>query len=100
MAGVIQWLVAAVLFSANFALIFFIWKKRNDLKSRINNLDSSMLDSNLDIEEVIQAPYGSRIVRQAPQNLNPNQMVKLQLADGRVISLPYHQAVQMARLQN
>ena len=100
MAGVVQWLVATVLFSANFALIFFIWKKRNDLKSRINNLDSSLLDSNLDIEEVIQAPYGSRIVKQTPQNVNPNQMVMLQLADGRVISLPYHQAVQMARFQN
>ena len=100
MAGVIQWLVAAVLFSANFALIFFIWKKRNDLKFRINNLDHSMLDSNLDIEEVIQAPYGSRIIKQTSQNLNPNQMVMLQLADGRVLSLPYHQAVQMARLQN
>ena len=100
MAGVIQWLAAAVFFSLNFALIFFIWKKRNDLKSRINNLDSSLLESNLDIEQVIQAPYGSRIVEQTPQNLNPNQMVMLQLADGRVISLPYHQAVQMARLQN
>lgn len=100
MAGVIQWLVAAILFSTNLALIFFIWKKRNDLKSRINNLDSSLLDSNLDIEEVIQAPYGSRIVKQTPQNLKPNQMVMLQLADGRVISLPYHQAVQMARFQN
>ena len=100
MAGIIQWLVAAVFFSLNFALIFFIWKKRNELKMRINNLDSSLLDSNLDIEEVIQAPYGSRIVKHTPQNLNPNQMVMLQLADGRVISLPYHQAVQMARLQN
>ena len=100
MAVVIQWLVATILFSANFALIFFIWKKRNDLKSRINNLDSSLLDSNLDIEEVIQAPYGSRIVKQTPQNVNPNQMVMLQLADGRVVSLPYHQAVQMARFQN
>ncbi len=100
MAGVLQWLVAAVFFSLNIVLIFFIWKKRNDLKVRINNLDSSLLDSNFDIEEVIQAPQGSRIVKQTAQNVNPNQMVMLQLADGRIISLPYHQAVQMARLQN
>lgn len=100
MAGVLQWLVATVFFSLNIVLIFFIWKKRNDLKVRINNLDSSLLDSNFDIEEVIQAPQGSRIVKQTPQNVNPNQMVMLQLADGRIISLPYHQAVQMARLQN
>lgn len=94
MASAAEWFAAVLFVGLNMALLGYVWWRRKQLSNRIQMLDHTLLDSQFDIEEVIQAPYGSQILSRI-QNVNPNQLVMLQLGDGRIISVPYHQAIQM-----
>lgn len=94
MANAAEWFAAVLFVGLNVVLLGYVWWRRRQLSNRIQILDSSLLDSQFDIEEVIQAPFGSKILTRV-QNVNPNQLVMIQMGDGRIISVPYYQAVQM-----
>ena len=94
MANAVEWFAAVLFVGLNVALLGYVWWRRRQLSNRIQMLDSTLLDSQFDIEEVIQAPFGSQILTRV-QNVNPNQLVMIQMGDGRIISVPYYQAVQM-----